>query len=88
MRSMRACLQLGVAVAGLLATPALADAQPREHAQPESLPTQAQSDNNVATEEGAADASKFSYMVVTARRREESPLDLPFAVSAISSARL
>lgn len=79
----RAYLQLGAAVAALLAAPAFA-----QDANPASEPTQAQSDDNVATEPGAANERNVADIVVTARRREESLLDVPIAVSAFTGAQL
>ncbi|PAX07549.1 TonB-dependent receptor [Sphingomonas lenta] len=90
----RAYLQLGAAVAALLAAPAFAQssggtgAPGAQDVNPASESTQAQSDNNVATEEGAAGERNVADIVVTARRREESLLDVPIAVSAFTGAQL
>jgi iron complex outermembrane receptor protein len=71
--SARALLSLGTAAAALLATSALAQ---------EATPAQVQVD---AAESTASDPTDI---VVTARRREESLLDVPIAVTAYSGAQL
>jgi iron complex outermembrane recepter protein len=76
--SARPWLQAGAAVAALASPPALAqDAGP--------IPTQAQSDANTAAD---AAAEPTADVVVTARRREESLIDVPIAITAFSGARL
>ena len=59
-----------------------------QDANPASQGTQAQSDDNFATQEGAANERNVGDIVVTARRREESLLDVPIAVSAFTGAQL
>jgi iron complex outermembrane receptor protein len=80
----RAGLGLGVALAALIASPAMAQDAPN----PASETTEAQSDDNVATEPGAAVERNVGDIVVTARRREESLLEVPIAVSAFTGAQL
>jgi iron complex outermembrane recepter protein len=72
--SVRSLLTLGAGLAALAAAPALAQTTaPAEPAQ--------------ETAEEGADAAQLD-IVVTARRREESLLDVPIAVTAISGAQL
>jgi iron complex outermembrane receptor protein len=70
--SLRTWLAVGVAASAMLAAPALAQTTPREEA---------------AETAEAAEAQQLD-VVVTARRREESLLDVPIAVTAISGAQL
>ena len=84
MEMLRTSLRIGVAAAALLAGPAMAQDAPNLASEP----TQAQSDDNVATQEGAANERNVGDIVVTARRREESLLDVPIAVSAFTGAQL
>jgi iron complex outermembrane receptor protein len=88
MLSTRAFLVVGVAAGALLASPALAQTSVPGDVNPASEPTQAQSDDNVATEPGAAGERNIGDIVVTARRREESLLDVPIAISAFTGAQL
>lgn len=79
MARLRAFLYLGGALTALAATPAFAQTEGAP------TPTQAQSDSNTAadaTDQNAAD------IVVTARRREETLLDVPIAVTAFTGAQL
>ena len=86
--SMIACLRVGVAAAALSASPAFAQTSVPGDVNPASEPTQAQSDDNVATEPGTANERNIGDIVVTARRREESLLDVPIAISAFTGAQL
>ena len=77
--SARGLLFIGAGAAALFAAPAQAQVEGAP------TPTQAQSDNNTS-----ADAAEQNPqdIVVTARRREESLLDVPIAVTAFTGAQL
>jgi iron complex outermembrane receptor protein len=77
--SARAFLNIGTAVAALVATPALAQVEGAP------MPTQAQSDDNSVVD---AASQNPQDIIVTARRREESLLDVPIAVTAFTGAQL
>ena len=79
-------LFLGVSLAGLAAIPAAAQqATPR----PDSASTQAPADGEApAPQASTAGAPDPADVVVTARRREETLLDVPIAVTAFSGAQL
>jgi len=79
MAGLRRYLHLGGAIAALAAHPALAQVEGAP------TPTQAQSDANTAAD--AADQNPAD-IVVTARRREETLLDVPIAVTAFTGAQL
>ena len=77
MRTLRALLSLGTAMGAIAALPAAAQDAP--------TPTEVQSDDNTAAD--AADQEP-GEIVVTARRREESLLDVPIAITAFTGAQL
>ena len=78
--SSRAWLNAGAALIALSASPALAQVDAP-------ATTQAQSNQNTAVD-AAPDPTGVGDIVVTARRREESLLDVPIAVTAFSGAQL
>jgi iron complex outermembrane receptor protein len=77
--SARVLLNIGTAAAALIATPAFAQVGGAL------TPAQAQSDDNTAID---AAQQNPQDIVVTARRREESLLDVPIAVTAFTGAQL
>ncbi|WP_375421491.1 TonB-dependent receptor [uncultured Sphingomonas sp.] len=79
MTKLRAFLHLGTTLGALAASPLAAQVVDAP------TPTQAQSNDNTAAD--AADLNSAD-IVVTARRREESLLDVPIAISAFSGAQL
>ena len=79
MTKLRAFLHLGGAIGALAATPLAAQVVDAP------VPAQAQSNDNTAAD--FADQNSAD-IVVTARRREESLLDVPIAISAFSGAQL
>ncbi len=89
--TVRAMLQLGSAVAALASTPALAQTQPGTSTAPATAPAgvsqtpateaQANTDTNAA-------AAATGDVVVTARRREETLLSVPIAITAFTADKL
>ncbi|WP_374943700.1 TonB-dependent receptor [Sphingomonas sp.] len=77
--SARMVLNIGSAAAALIATPAWAQVEGAP------TPTQAQSDDNTFAD---AATQNPQDIVVTARRREESLLDVPIAITAFTGAQL
>jgi iron complex outermembrane receptor protein len=80
-RSVRAWLTIGTALAAL---PAPALAQTAEAAQPQTAATDAQATSDAVSNDAAASGD----IVVTARRREETLLSVPIAITALTADRL
>ena len=76
-RTIRTALKIGTALAALAAAPSHA----QDAAAPETL-------EDTAAVADAADAAEGNEIVVTARRREETLLDVPIAVTAFSGEAL